>query len=250
MKRAKLIMRAAVSSAALAALMVFVTHAHLRAAADLCSLMIPNPYVRSEGETYFIGRASPDTIQVRISDVPGVLTPKRYPYRDSTPVFGQVVRVRSVDGSHADRVLLRFAAGDSTVVVIQYSFNSMCQTFPAHPGLDSGAYHYTAFLRPDSEWAAGRPTFDIKMVSLLAVYPLYLKRVMRDVNLDTTLTADEYASLVRVLPIEAAWTQDCRKELARLEAWSRSHESTAETYPANDALRVMRWHCRAIRHER
>ena len=244
-------LRAAGWSAALAALVVFVAQAHLRAAADLCSLMIPNPYLRSEGETYLIGRASTDTVQVRISDVPGVLTPKRYPYRDTTPVFGQVVHVRRVYGAGADRVLAPIAAGDSTVVVIQYSFNSMCQTFPAHPGLDTGlAYHYTVFLRPDSEWAAGHPTFDVKMASLLAVYPLYLKRVMHDVNLDTTLTVGEYASLVQVLPVEGAWTRDCRRELGRLEEWARSHESTAQTYPANDALRVMRWHCRAIRRDR
>src|SRR5204863_5840264 len=96
-----------------------------RAVADLCSVLIRNPYLRSERETYFLGSARPDTVQVRISDVPGVLRPKRYPYVDSTPVFGQVVRVRSVYGADADRVLASFRGGDSTVVVIRYSFNSM-----------------------------------------------------------------------------------------------------------------------------
>jgi len=245
-------MRAVVWPAALGALMLVLARAQPPAAANLCSGRSGNPYVRSERETYLIGTASPDTAQVRISDMPGAFTGNRYPYRDSTRVFGQLVRVRSVYGADADHVLARFAPGDSTVVLIRYSFNAMCQTFPTHAALDTGVtYHYTVFLRPDSEWAAGRPTFDIKMLSWLAVYPGDFKRLMRDVNLDTTLTVDEYASLVKVLPVKAHWTRDdCRPGLARLEEWGRTHQRAARTYPANDALRTLRSLCEAVKGER
>ncbi len=248
MKRHDVLTCAGVLGVALAVPIVFHAHRQVLAAADLCSIMIPNPYLRSEHETYFIGSARSDTVRVRISDVPALLKPwEHYPYRDSTPVFGQVVRVQSVYGANADRVLARFATGDSTVVVIHYANNSMCQTFPVRAWLDTGVVnHYAVFLRPDSEWAAGRPTFDIEMLSWLAVYPAYLRRI-RGVNLDTTLTIDEYASLVKVLPVESEWLQDCRKGLARIEAWAGMHEPTSETYPANDALRVMRWHCGVLR---
>ena len=212
-------------------------------AADLCSVAIRNPYLRSERETYFIGSAHSDTVQVRISDVPGVLRPKRYPYRDSTPVFGQVVRVRSVYGADANRVLARLGHGDSTVVVINYSFNPMCQTFPIRAWFDTGVVdHYAVFLRPGTEWADGRPTFDIAMMTQLAVYPGYLRH-RRSVSLDTMLSVDLYASLVKVLPLESDWSQDCRKGLQRIEVWARMHEPTSETYPANEVIRVMRWNC-------
>jgi len=228
---------------ALAALVVSHADSHPRAVADLCSVAIRNPYLRAERETYFLGSPRPDTIQVRISDVPGVLRPQRYPYVDSTPVFGQVVRVRSVYGADADRVRASFGAGDSTVVVIHYSFNAMCHTFPIRAWFDTGVVnHYTVFLRPDSEWAAGRPTFDIKLMSELAVYPGYLRN-RRGVNFDTTLTVDQYASLVRVLPVESDRSQDCRKVLDRIEAWARMHQPASMRYPANEVIRVMRWNC-------
>ena len=248
MRRSEALTWAGALAVALATPVVFGAQRHVLATADLCSLVIPNPYLRSEHETYFIGSARPDTVQVRIPDVPALLKPwVRYPYRDSTPAFGQVVHVQSVYGADAERVLARFGTGDSTVVVIQYTNNSMCQTFPVRAWLETGVInHYAVFVRPDSEWAAGRPTFDIEMLSRLAVYPAYLRRTP-GVNLDTTLTIDEYASLVKVLPVEPDWLQDCRKGLARIETWAGMHERTSETYPANDALRVMRWHCGVLR---
>jgi hypothetical protein len=241
-KKAQVFIRAGVLPVALAGLIVAHADPPARAVADLCSVMIRNPHLRSERETYFLGSARSDTVQVRISDVPGVLRPQRYPYRDSTPVFGQVVRVRSVYGADADRVRASFKAGDSTVVVIHYSFNPACQTFPTRAWFDTGVVnHYTVFLRPDTEWAAGRPTFDIKLLSELAVYPGYLRN-RRGVNLDTMLTADQYASLVKVLPVESDRSQECRKGLERIEAWARMHKLSS-TFPANEVIREMRWYC-------
>jgi len=243
MNKAEVFLYAGVLPLVLAGLIVSHADPHARAVADLCSVAIWHPYLRSERETYFLGSARSDTVQVRISDVPGVLRPRRYPYRDSTPVFGQVVRVRSVYGADADRVLAHFGAGDSTVVVISYSFNAMCQTFPTRAWFDTGVVnHYTVFLRPDTEWAAGRPTFDIKLMTELAVYPGYLRN-RRGVNLDTMLTVDQYASLVKVLPVESDEPQDCRRRLERIDAWARMHEPSSMKYPANEVIRVMRWNC-------
>ena len=243
-KKTEVFIWAGLLPVALAGVIVSQADPHIRMAADLCSVAIRNPYLRSDRETYFIGSARTDTVQVRISDVPAVLRSwGRRAYRDSTPVFGQFVRVRSVYGADADRVLARFGAGDSTVVAISYSFNPMCQTFPIRAWFDTGVVnHYRVFLRPDSEWAAGRPTFDIAIMTPLAVYPGYLRH-RRGVNLDTTLTVDQYASLVQVLPVESDWAQDCRKRLEPVEAWARIHESISKTYPANEVIHVMRWNC-------
>src|SRR6266705_927544 len=221
MNKAEVFLYAGVLPLVLAGLIVSHADPHARGVADLCSVAIWNPYLRSERETYFLGSARSDTVQVRISDVPGVLRPRRYPYRDSTSVFGQVVRVRSVYGADADRVLARFGAGDSTVDVISY---------------------YSVFLRPDTEWAAGRPTFVIKLMTELAVYPGYLRN-RRGVNLDTMLTVDQYASLVKVLPVESDEPQDCRRRLERIDTWARMHEPSSMKYPANEVIRVMRWNC-------
>jgi hypothetical protein len=151
--------------------------------------------------------------------------------------------VRNLNGADADRVLARFRAGDSTVVVINYSFNAMCQTFPVRAWFDTGVVdHYTVFLRPDTEWAAGRPTFDIRLMTELAVYPGYLRQ-RRGVNLDTMLAVDQYASLVKVLPVESDWSQDCQKGLERIDAWARTHERSSKTYPADKVIGVMRWNC-------
>ena len=243
MKKAQVVICAALFPATVAGLLVSHADPRVRAPAELCSVAIRNPYLRSEHETYLIGSARSDTVQVRISDVPGVLRPRRHPYQDSTPVFGQVVRVQSVYGAEADLVLARFGAEDSTVVVINYTFNPMCQTFPIRAWFDTGVVnHYRVFLRPDSEWAAARPTFDIALMTPLAVYPGYLRH-RHDVDLDTTLSVDGYASLVKVLPVESEWSQYCRKGLQRIEAWARMHEPTSVTYPANEVIRVMRWNC-------
>jgi hypothetical protein len=229
---------------ALTGLIVFVAHSSVPSAPDVCSLRIGNnPYVRNEHETYLIASVL-DTVRVRIPDVPSALEwSKRYPYPDSIAVFGQIVRVRSAYGAHADAVLARIAAGDSAVVLIQYSINPMCQTAPARPWLDTGfVYHFTVFLRPDSEWSARRPTFDIKMVYSFGVYPEYVRR-MHNVDLDTMLTADEYASLVKALPIGPHWSQDCPSGLTRLATWAQSHEPLSELYPANAIIRMMQWQC-------
>lgn len=244
MNKAEVFLCAGVLPVALAGLIVSHPDPHARSETDLCSVVIPNPYARSERETYFLGSARSDTVQVRISDVPGVLRPQRYPYHDSTPVFGQVVRVRSVYGADADRVLAQFRAGDSTVVVINYSFNAMCQTFPVRAWFDTGVVdHYTVFLRPEREWASGRPTFDIKLMDDLAVYPGYLRH-RRGVNFDTTLTVDQYASLVKVLPVESDGSQNCQNWLARIDAWARTHERASKNYPADKVIDAMRWNCR------
>ena len=243
MKNVAVSISASVSSLALTGLVVLAANPHPGGARDLCSFMIRNPYLRSERETYVIGSARSDSVQVRISDRPGVLPRDRYPYRDSTPVFGQVLRVRSVYGANGDRILTRMAAGDSTVVLIRYSFNSMCHTFPVRAWLDTGiVYHFTMLLRPDSEWTAGRPTFDSEVWPLLAVYPPYPTR-MRRPDFDTLLTVDEYASLVKVLPIRADPAQYCPKALASIAAWAHSHEPRSELYPANEIIRVMQWNC-------
>src|SRR5436309_523255 len=90
-----------------------------------------------------------------------------------------------------------------------------------------------------------RATADLCSVMIrMAVYPGYLRR-RRGVNLDTTISVDLYASLVKVLPVESEWSLDCRKGLQRIEAWARMHKPTSEAYPANEVIRVMRWNCGA-----
>ena len=88
MNKAEVFLYAGVLPLVLAGLIVSHADPHARGVADLCSVAIRNPYLRSERETYFLGSARSDTVQVRISDVPGVLRPRRYPYRDSTSASG------------------------------------------------------------------------------------------------------------------------------------------------------------------
>jgi hypothetical protein len=66
---------------------------------------------------------------------------------------------------------------------------------------------------------------------------------MRGPDFDTLLTVDEYASLVKVLPIGTDPVQYCPKAVANLAAWAHSHEPRSELYPANEIIRVMQWNC-------
>src|SRR5436309_15977554 len=99
MNKTEVLICASLLPVTVAGLLVSHADARVRATADLCSVMIRNPYIRSERETYCIGSARSDTVQVRISDVPGVLRPTRYQYGDSTPVFAQLLPVRTVYGA-------------------------------------------------------------------------------------------------------------------------------------------------------
>ncbi len=251
MKRAAVSIWLTLWPLALTGLTVLVSESHPLGVPGLCSVLSRNPYLRSERETYLIGSARSDTVRVRISDMPGVVNlAERYPYQDTAPVFGQLLRVRSVHGASADRLLALIPAADSTIVLIPYGSNPACQTFPERVWLDtSPVYHLTVLLRPDSEWAAGRPTFDIPLVPPFAVYPSYLER-KRDPGFDTTLTVAEYASLVNALPLATEWGKECSGGLERIAAWVRSHEPRSGLYPANEIIRVMKWNCDGIRRGR
>src|SRR5262245_52743128 len=119
---------------ALTALMISGAKKDVPSADTVCSIMIGNPYLRRAHETYLIGSAQSDSVAVRISNVPGAMRPtERYPYRDTTPVFGQVVKVRSLYGANADRLGAGITAADSLVLVINYNLRPDCRTVPTRP---------------------------------------------------------------------------------------------------------------------
>jgi hypothetical protein len=71
-KRPKAWTRAGVLAVAIATPIV-IRDRPVLATTDLCSIAVPNPYLRYEHETDFIGSARSDTVQVRISYVPALI---------------------------------------------------------------------------------------------------------------------------------------------------------------------------------
>lgn len=119
--------------------------------------------------TLLLGRATHDTIVAG----QGLVFQRRNTFlqSDRSAVVGQVVRLERVAGAGAARIgAMLNAQGSVDAVLVPWSYDMACGpsfwrgtaqwTTP-----DSTAV-YVAQLRPDSLWAAGRPTFDVLYAEL------------------------------------------------------------------------------------
>ena len=211
-----------------------------------CSLVF-FPTGRSAGDTYFIGTARSDTMLAG----PGTLHPTGLGGHAGDgrprPVYGQLVRIDTVAGGHADdvrRALGRFSERD--VLLVPWDYDPGCETTYwnrsarwVEPGLVS---FYEARLRPDSLWVGGRPTLDVfygstkpypHNPSFRADYGYTEEERSR-----ASLTVHERFTFQEVLPVYEhgpSSTPDSLRDQP-LRRWVAANPELAKRYPADRAI--------------
>ena len=199
--------------------------------------------VRDPVATYLLGQATPDTVLAGV----GMILPTRW-QRSDDPVYGQLVRVDSLDGPDAERVREALAKlRSSEAVLVPWAYGPGCETArwtrsarwtsPDSSGL------FTLRLRPESLWVAGRPTFDALRASVLSyaygphtVGPHTRFRGPAGTTLEDeeSLTPGEVFTLYTVLPTLAQAGDSAA--IARLREWVRAHPRARERFPGTYIL--------------
>jgi len=216
----------------------------LTAPAEACSLA-PFPDIRSEGSTYFVGIATPDTARAgpgsktfypadaRLSD------PLEAPER---PVYGQVVTTDRIGGRDAEEVRRIAERFDDRVIVVPWGYRADCRATvwtESTRWVEPGARGmYTAGLRPPEQWVDGQPTFDV--LGWHEPYPHARFLLLGDVPADSLLTADQFYSLYSSLPLREAVEEDPDGALETLREWTRVHPHLEPRRPVPQILESAR----------
>ena len=175
-------------------------------------------------DAFFTGRATADTL---LAGAGG--------YGPEAPggIYGQVVRVERMGGPAAAR--LPASAGE--VVVVPWDYDASCRRLPwrdgagwAGPGTPA---FYLAALRPQWQWVAGKPTFDLHNPRHL---PYTGTRRIPEMGPDTALASllspDELFGFFQAFPSAEQMEREKREALRSLEAWATEHPDLAVRPPA------------------
>ena len=211
----------------------------------VCSLT-PIPGQRDPHATYFVGAALPDTAPagrgaVRPSDYGG-----HSGRGEPRAVYGQVVRADTLGGAHARLLTDAFERlASREVVIVPWDYDPACE--PTYwsasarwvePGLVG---FYSVRLRPEPQWADGRPTFDAFRAGLQP-YPHgpFFRAGYRGTDALRTrpsLDAREMFSFYHSLPTREEREWKGSTALDELRRWERAHPELARKYPADGILR-------------
>ena len=203
---------------------------------------------RSVDDPYFIGTARPDTLLAG----PGTLRPTgkggHAGYGRPRAIFGQLVRIDTIAGRHADRI--RRALGtfrEPEVLLVPWDYDPGCQTTYwngsarwTEPGLVG---FYTASLRPDSLWVGGRPTLDVFYGSTKPYphNPSFRSGYGQtdDERSRASLTVREMFTFHEALPVYGAHeTPDSLRD-EPLRRWAASNPELAKRYPAHEVIAMV-----------
>jgi hypothetical protein len=218
------------------------------AAARRCSIAPLSP-IRGRGATYLVGRGSSDTVRAGAG-------PVRYsaqrPGDSPTPaerIHGQVVLVQRVAGHRADEVERAFARrGRREAVIVPWGYREDCRPIAWHGSarwIDAAADGFLRLvLRPEVDWAGGRPTFDAYQ-GYWQPYPSgeFLRRGFRGTSAIRNgphLTPAQLLDLYLALPDDSLVRHDRAAALAVMERWAAEHPELATRYPATTMLDMLR----------
>ena len=172
----------------------------------------PPVFLRSEHEARILATVvegrPPDPFWPPHSVAPGPWNPR-----------GQLVVVEEADGPGTDRI-----GPDSIVAIFRWGRDRSeiygCRPTPARDSLAVGGRHiFSAILRADSLWVAGRPTFDVSP-HVLAEYPGAMPRTP-----STIPPVEDYREFLAMLPSRDEWNRDCRPAVIRVQGWLDSHQN-------------------------
>lgn len=239
---------------ALAATAIFLVSPSAEATSDRdarrCSMSGPSS-IRDSAAIYLVGTATADTVLAGPGSIGRALLRGARPEPD---VYGQLVRADTFDGIGASRVRTAFNALESRgVVIVPWGYGADCRpefwrrsarwVTPDSSGL------FSLYLRPDSLWVAGRPTFD----AVYAAVNSYVQGATDEASRppsklvgptrepDRALTPAEVFEIYMRLPTRSAPPDTAA--LARLREWLRANPEMRTRYPGNDIL----WWWRDVR---
>jgi hypothetical protein len=167
-------------------------------------------------------------------------------------VYGQVIGVERLAGAARETVERAFQRlGRREIVVVPWGYDAGCDPVPwggsARWVTTDAPGFYTLRLRPRSEWAGERPTFDA-FAADLEPYPhgRFFARGYRGtaaVRTGPSLTPEEYFSLYAALPDHETLRDPVRARASAIEAldaWEQAYPEAARKYPAPQILGSVR----------
>ena len=223
-------------------------------APPVCRL-VSVPLTRNPALTFFIATALPDTVRATAgkgptqygnefmsASAPPGLRPRPQP---DTPVFGQVVTIDRVSGFEANMIGRRLKRGERRALLIPWGYQANCSPIlwessarwiePGSAGL------FTAQLRPEHNWVAGLPTFDVG-AAWHQPYPSgeFLKYERdRGGNAGPELTVADLWELYVVLPTPDSLQASGVNAIEPARAWARTHPNEAKRWPATRILEFL-----------
>ena len=212
---------------------------------DVC-MMSALPTLRDAGATYFVATALSDTLVAKVGsgpshalDILSLSTPPglQPPPNPKQTVFGQVITLQRVSGSGSAHVQGLLDRGSRQAVVVPWGYQANCSPVLWTDGARWVAVgtdgFYRAQLRPMSEWAAGKPTFDVA-AAWHQPYPTgrWVGREGGRNNETEILTPQQLFDLYAVLPDYEGLQRNAREALIPLENWEESNPVLARRWPA------------------
>jgi hypothetical protein len=209
---------------------------------SLCSI-VPFPTERVPETTIFIGRAVAETVlagagAVRYSIWGGHWSAN---WRDR-PIYGQRITVLRLAGANAALLSDLFAQrADSSVAVVPWDYDPGCKptlwgrsfvwTVPESVGA------FTVTLRPRSQWAGERPTFDA-FTADIEPYPhgIFYQQGYRGtdaVRRGEGLSVGEFFDFYMSLPRFPRYGPDSLRYRKVLCDWAAAHPQQARRFPAS-----------------
>jgi hypothetical protein len=213
-------------------------------AAEACSPPFA-PTVRQVNWAAFLGTAMPDTVAVTAGSILGRGHARTGAGRAADVVHGQLVHVDRIgDWPAAAREALRRAGGN--IVLVLWGAGADCSARRRSgtarfitPG--QSGFYLPGELRERSQWAGGRPTFDIIMVPWVPYTGEPVSRADSASGTPAVLTPAQLLELHARLPLYDPGAPRSRRnptyvDFAPMERWARAHPDLATRWPANQML--------------
>ena len=248
-------MRFRVAGIAIAGALVFAASSTNAPARSLCRIWSFHS-ARYAVLTHFLATALPDTVDAGRAGPPrapleamSASTPpgmERVPRPGEKAYWGQLVRLERVGGNGSDEIRAALSGGVQEAVLVPWGYRADCQPVAwdtsarwITPGASG---FFTAMLRPRTQWAGNRPTFDVA-TAWHQPYPhgQFLQYDRPDPRSDTLphLTASEYFELYEALPSDAAYRTNREQAAVSVRAWARGHPDLARRYPATEMIQMV-----------
>lgn len=203
----------------------------------------PFPPSRVSTETYFIGLLLAQMIDAGPNTAPCYGSPRSGPECPAR-VSGQVVRIERVGGAHAVELQRTLESTRGVAILVPWDDDPSCQpqawTRAGYPWAVGRRGFFVARLRPEAEWADGKPTFDVQPAfgqPYPHATPFHYGLTGSKVASKVWLSVDEYWTLSEALPDRDTLGKDACAALRPLQAWVAAHRRLAKRYPAPDIVK-------------
>ena len=163
-------------------------------------------------------------------------------------ILGQEVTVLRIGGSNSGTLSDALKESGNRVVLVPWDDDAACRRevykAPGLPWLPGKRGLFVAELRPESEWAGSKPTFDV-YPAFLEPYPdalIYRNgwRQTRPIK-NGDLSVEQYWSLYEALPEYETAKKNPRLALETFNKWVKVHPHLTKRYPAKRIIEEVQW---------